>query len=127
MKNNKLKDLIVAYRDNGLSYKEVAEKTDTTEQFCRTVCSRAHRKRNDNQYQDDGTCRYCGNPLSYTNGAKPKQFCDDKCRSDFYNRVKMQKTYILTCETCRQKFASHGNANKRFCSKECLRAARRKE
>ncbi|MBR3017273.1 MAG: sigma-70 family RNA polymerase sigma factor [Clostridia bacterium] len=119
------KDLIVAYREEGLSYREIADKTGATEQFCRTVCSRANRKQKDN-IPVTGMCRYCGKQLTHTDGAKKKQFCSDECRSAFHNREKMRKSFIRVCEHCGQEFVSFGYPKKRYCSRECRTKAERR-
>ena len=112
------KDLIVAYREEGLSYREIAGKTGASEQFCRTVCSRANRKQKADT-PPAGMCRFCGKKLIRTDGAKKKQFCSDQCRTAYHNREKMRKGYIRTCEYCGKEFVSFGYPTKRFCSREC--------
>ena len=119
------KDLIIAYREAGLSYREIAEKTQTSEEYCRTIWSRTNRD-NDSSAHDDGLCRYCGQPLIFTEKAKKKQFCSDQCRNDFHNREKMRKPYIRTCEYCKTEFVAYGYPKKRFCSRECQTLATRK-
>jgi len=120
------KELIIAYRDAGLSYKEIAEKTGTSDQFCRTVCSRASHKREQPSYCE-GICRYCGKELTHTPGSKKKQFCDDKCRTAFYNREKQHRAYVRTCEYCGNEFVSYGYPKKRYCSRDCRTLAERRE
>ena len=120
------KDLIVAYREEGLSYREIADKTGTSEQFCRTVCSRASRKKQQSRPEPEmGLCRECGKLLVNLPGHKPKQFCSDDCRNRFHNWEKMHKPYILTCEHCHNEFVAYGYPKKRFCSRECQNAARK--
>lgn len=120
------KDMIIAYRKEGLSYREIAEKTSTSVQFCYTVCSRANQKQKANT-PPTGMCRYCGKQLFYTNGAKKKQFCSDSCRTAYHNQEKMRKSYIRTCEYCKKEFVSFGYPKKRFCSRECRTKAERRE
>lgn len=120
------KDLIIAYRDKGLSYREIAEKTHTSEQFCRTVWSRANRAKEERE-PEMGLCLYCGHVLVNLPGAKPKRFCCDKCRNDYHNKIKSHKAYIRTCENCRNEFVAYGYPKKRFCSRKCRTLAERKE
>ena len=120
------KDLIVAYREEGLTYREIADKTGATEQFCRTVCSRANRKHKADT-PATGLCRFCGKQLPRTDGARKKQFCSDECRTAYHNREKMRKGYIRTCEHCGIAFVSFGYPKKRFCSRECRTEAERRD
>ena len=118
------KDLIVAYREEGLSYREIAGKTGASEQFCRTVCSRASRKKL-GDVPPVGMCRFCGKQLVYTEKAKKRHFCSDQCRNSYYNREKKHKSYIRDCECCGKEFVSFGYPKKRFCSRECRTIAER--
>ncbi len=120
------KDLIIAYREEGLSYQEIAEKTHTSIDYCRTVWSRANHAKKQHKNPDMGLCRYCGKLLVNLPGAKPKQFCSDKCRNDYHNHEKMRKAYILNCKYCGNEFVSIGYPKKLYCSHDCLVAAARK-
>ena len=119
------KDLIVAYHEEGMTYREIAGKVGVSEPFCRTVCSRAN-QRYKADTPPDGMCRYCGRQLFYTNGAKKKQFCSGNCRTAYHNQEKMRKSYIRTCEHCGKEFVSFGYPTKRFCSRECRTEAERR-
>ena len=118
-KNLQLKELILAYRDEGLSYKEISERANVTGEYARSVCSRAHRKKKQTDKTIDGICRFCGKHLTYTLGARKKEFCSDKCRSDYHNQERQHKPYVCTCEHCGKEFVSYGYSNKQFCSREC--------
>ena len=120
------KDLIVAYRNEGLSYHEIAEKVGVSEQFCRTVCSRANRKKQHSKPEPAmGLCPECGKLLVNLPGHKPKKYCSDACRYKAHNWEKMHKPYIRTCEVCQREFVAYGYPNKRFCSRECQNIARK--
>ena len=120
MAKTDLKDRIVVYRNNGLSYNEIADKLGVTSEYARTVCSRANRASNaDNRLQSDGFCKQCGRPLDMTGDHRNRLFCDDKCRSEFHNHRILHTPYICDCEFCGREFVSYGNPKKRFCSREC--------
>ncbi len=122
------KDLIIAYREEGLSYQEIAEKTHTSEEYCRTIWSRANRRHTGNPADSvNKNCRYCGKQLALIPGAKGKHFCSDECRTRFHNQQKKRKCYLRVCEQCGNEFVAFGNKKKRFCSRECQTAASRKE
>lgn len=63
------KELIIAYREQGRSYKEIAVLTGQTEGYCRTVWSRAKR---DKKTFADHQCQYCGRELIMTKGASAR-------------------------------------------------------
>lgn len=121
------KDLIIALRDEGLSYREIAEKAHTSIEYARTVYSRSVRRANQKATKQSGTCRFCGEPLVFTEGAKKKQFCNDHCRNGFYNRKNLRKPYVRICKFCGQEFISYGYPRKQFCSQDCRTASARKK
>ncbi len=122
------KDLIIAYREEGLSYQEIADKTHTSVDYCRTIWSRANRQYKGNPADFvNKICRYCGKQLILTPGAKGKQFCSDVCRTGFQNQQKKRKCYLRICEYCKKEFVAFGNRKKRFCCRDCQTAASRKE
>lgn len=127
MAKTDLKDLIVAYRSQGLQYKEIAAKLGVDVEYARSVYSRAVRTLNteDSPYSDN-TCKRCGKPLQHTEGKKKKQFCCSECRDHYFNEQKRRKPYVLVCEHCGNEFVAYGNPTKRFCSRECRTLAGRK-
>lgn len=117
------KDLILALRKQGASYKDIATRLGVLETYARTICSRANRKQ---ETYPAGQCKECGAELSYIAGSKPKQFCSDACRYKWNNRLKQCRPYICYCEQCGAEFVSYGFPGKRFCSRECQTMARLK-
>lgn len=116
------KEMIVAMRNAGMSYTDIARFAGVTETNARNIYSRAIRKTTVNS---EGTCRFCGLPLTYTDGAKKKQFCSDKCRFSWHNQQSMKRPYIRTCEQCGVEFVSIGYPKKRYCSRNCRTLAER--
>lgn len=121
------KELVLLLREEGLSYQDIAKQTGFTSDYARTICSREHRKKEPKDKLIEGVCRFCGQRLTYTPGAKKKQFCSSKCRSDFHNEKNLHRPYIRICEQCGERFISYGYPKKRFCSRECQTAAMREK
>lgn len=117
------KEIILALREQGMSYKDIALRLDVQESYARTICSRANKTQS---VDTAGFCKECRAELVHVDGAKPKQFCSDACRYKWHNRLKVRKPYICYCEECGAEFISHGYPGKRFCSHECQTQARRK-
>lgn len=118
------KELIIALRDQGMHYNDIARIAKVSEAFARTVYSRANRSRKPIVNNDD-LCRCCGAKLIHLRGKKKKLFCSEKCRYDWHNQQKKHKPYERICEYCGKEFVSIGYPNKRFCSRECNTMARR--
>lgn len=121
MAKTELKDLIIAYRREGLSYNEIAKKTGVSSEYARTVFSRANRKvQKDDQLRPSGFCKHCGKPLSMAGNKRSRLFCDNKCRSEYHNHKNLHTPFICVCDYCGHEFVAYGNPNKRFCSRTCL-------
>ena len=118
-KNMQTKDLVLALHEEGLSYKEISNRAGVSNEYARTICSRERRKRKHSDKTIEGICRFCGKKLTYTLGAKKKEFCNDKCRSDYHNERNAHKPYLRVCEYCGRDFVSYGYPKKRFCNREC--------
>ena len=128
MAKTDLKDRIVAYRNDGLSYNEIANKLGVTSEYARTVYSRANRApRNNERLKPNGFCIHCGKPLDITGEKRNRLFCDDQCRSEFHNQKILHTPFICICEYCGHEFVAYGNPNKHFCSRECQTLAGRKK
>ena len=126
-KDTRERDLILAYREQGMPYREIAERTGRTEQYLRTVCSKAKRKQAQKPLSPVGFCKNCGAELVNVSGTKPRQFCCDRCRYDYKNQQNQRKAYIRVCEHCGLEFVSFGYPKKRFCCRDCQTQAARKE
>lgn len=127
MAKTELKNLIIAYRSQGLSYNEIAEKLLVTSEYARTVFSRSSRKRTkDVVINPSGSCKFCGKPVQSITGKKERFFCCPECRDKYHNQLKSRKPYVLVCEYCGNEFVAYGNPVKCFCSRECQTLARRK-
>ena len=118
------KMLIQIYRENGMSYKKIA---DTLSVSINTV------KRNGLggvrttvTVTDEvmvKACECCGKPVSQNPGRKQKRFCSDSCRNQWWNThlkdVNRKANYECVCECCGKTFSSYGNKNRKYCSHSC--------
>ena len=72
-------------------------------------------------------CKQCGKRLEQTTKAKPKTFCCDKCRFDWWNinrdKAKRKPIHQLACACCGTVFNSH-DINRKYCRHACYIAAR---
>jgi hypothetical protein len=73
--------------------------------------------------QKNITCRQCRKPLKQGSKGKPKKFCSEPCRREWWkaNADKLSKKafYILTCESCGAEFESYGNKSRKYCCHSC--------
>ena len=75
-------------------------------------------------------CKKCGSTLIQTTGHRPRLFCSDYCRREWWkahkDERKLKAYYTCTCSCCNKSFISYGNKNRKYCSWECY-ANKRKE
>jgi DNA-directed RNA polymerase specialized sigma subunit, sigma24 homolog len=95
---DKQKQAIRDMRGHEFSYRRIADALgltyNTVKSFCyrnNIGCSSQPARFGDNRE----LCKYCGKLLSRTKGAKPKTFCNDKCRYSWWNKNRKYTTKTL--------------------------------
>ncbi len=125
-----LRTQIVNLQYAGHGYKHIATVTgipqSTIKRFCRDnpVSAKDIADRN-------GVCRHCGAKLVPTPHKKVKRYCSDKCRMAYWHQhpdeLNRKAFYHLSCRHCGKPFVSYGNEHRKYCSRACYGATRRKE
>ena len=122
------KMLIQIYRENGMSYKKIADTLSVSINTVKTFCKRngLGGVRTTVTVTDEvmvKACECCGKPVSQNPGRKQKRFCSDSCRNQWWNtHLKDQNrkaNYECVCECCGKTFSSYGNKNRKYCSHSC--------
>ena len=130
----KQKQQIAALRGRGDSYMKIAAAlgipVNTVQSYCRrnglgACCTIPRPEAGDVA----DVCPNCGRLLIHTPGSKRRRFCSDKCRSAWWKAhpeaLNRKAIYHFICPKCGKAFESYGNDHRKYCSKECLAAARR--
>ncbi len=129
------KDTIQKMRSEGYSYSEIANALTISVNTIKSFCQRnkikapepAIQAKND-ESKDIALCKCCGKNLVQIPKQKPKKFCTDKCRLDWWNKnkdkVNKQAIYKKTCIYCNKEFESYGNSKRKYCSHACYIEAR---
>ena len=117
-------------QQQGLGYKRIAALTSRPVNTVKAYCRR-HKVDTPTVEEPQAFCRGCGKPIHRIPQAKPRQFCSDVCRMRFWNshrdEVKHKTIYSFRCPSCGREFQSIGNPNRKYCSRECVANARRKD
>jgi endogenous inhibitor of DNA gyrase (YacG/DUF329 family) len=118
--NDNEKRTIQNLRSLGKTYRQIADYTDLSENTVKSYC-----RRND---VSKGLCKNCLKTLVSEIKRKPKIFCGDRCRREWWrvNRDQLNKkaVYHFTCANCARPFVSYGNRNRKFCSRGCYMSHR---
>jgi endogenous inhibitor of DNA gyrase (YacG/DUF329 family) len=124
---------IAELRIGGMSFREIAAKLKIPESTVKTYCWR-HKIQPSATAQkiallDDSVhCPECGAVIHNDLLKKPKKFCCDKCRLDWWNkhREKMAKVKVETvkCAYCGKEFEKYPDSKRKYCCHPCYINAR---
>lgn len=124
---------IVEMRKKGIGYKNIASVVGLSRDIVRNYCkyhnltgySNALVKNVQERMKNGEACMYCGGELNRMQTGRPKKFCSDKCRRDWWKmhpealKRSEAATYKLVCTHCGTTFISYGNKNRKYCCHDC--------
>jgi endogenous inhibitor of DNA gyrase (YacG/DUF329 family) len=122
------KEQVARHRNNGLAYSEISKVLDVSVNTIKSYCRRnglADKKEPAKEdFNEQNThCKQCGKALIQVLRGKPKKFCSEKCRRDWWQENQDQQTgkayYTIKCDGCGVTFESYGNRDRKFCSHAC--------
>ena len=113
------KNVILTMRQQGSSYRKIAERLMMSPNTVKTICRRSNMKPAQPTMSTRGICKNCGAPLPPNVSGRRRIFCSDKCRYAWWNRTRCKQPYRLTCYHCGKEFISYGNRKRKFCGREC--------
>ena len=125
-------------REQGVGYRSIGVMVglsrDVVRNFCKTRglsgLGSVLTKNIQEQVMLGKACLYCGKGIEQPRTGRPKKFCSDKCRREWWlshpEKIKKKESafYPMTCNRCGRSFLSYGNATRKYCSHECYIRAR---
>ena len=127
------KEDVITMRKKGCSYGEIAKMLGISRNTVKTFCTRKGIKVGMDDQPVDETpgfkkCVNCGRPVLQTPGRKEKRFCNDTCRTKWWNShlhlVKRKAFYNFICPACGKPFTAYGARDRKYCSQNCYIATR---
>lgn len=120
------KEQIIAMRLQGAGYVKIGQALGISHNTVRSFCRR--NGLDGNTGKNAIRCQQCGKPIKIIPKQKPRKFCSDRCRANWWNnhrdQVKQKAFYHFTCSTCGREFTAYGNAHRKYCSHKCYIADR---
>ena len=117
------KQRISELRGAGATYATIAMELGLSENTVKSYCRRNNAVRKN-------ACPMCNKPLEHLPQKKQKRFCSDKCRLAWWAKnpdsLNRRAIYNFACLHCNKNFTAYGNAKRKYCSRTCSAAARRR-
>ena len=108
-------------RQDGCGYKKIAQalglSVDAVKYFCRK-----------HKTVDVPVCLSCGKSLVQVPKRKPRKFCSNECRENWWNKNRNKGNKptgeIVRCVHCGKEFSAYKRENRKYCSHACYVAER---
>ena len=125
-------------REQGIGYRSIALTVGLSRDIVRNFCKSrglsgygsALTKNIREQVMLGKACLYCGKEMKQPDTGRPKKFCSDKCRREWWighpERINRKESamYPAVCVRCGKEFLSYGNRKRKYCSHDCYIKAR---
>lgn len=112
-------NIIIKRREKGDSVSSIAKdlglNINTVKSFC-------YRKKIKVKVSGEILCSYCGKRLPEHTIGRPRRFCSDICRKDYWNNQSKEYKTEHTCPTCGKTF--NARKKRKYCSHHCYIKAR---
>ena len=123
---NEEKSQIISLRSSGVGYIKISQMLGVSNNTVRSFCRRNGLSGNSDESKT--SCKQCGKQIRLIRGRKPRKFCSDRCRQEWWNshmhEVKHREVYQYICQHCGKPFSAYGNKNRKYCSRACYIADR---
>ena len=120
-------------REQGIGYRSIALTVGLSRDIVRNFCKSrglsgygsALTKNIQEQVMLGKACLYCGKEMKQLDTGRPKKFCSDKCRREWWKghpeRINRKESamYPAVCVRCGKEFLSYGNRKRKYCSHDC--------
>lgn len=120
---------IIDLQAQGLGYRKISAITGISANTVKTYCRR-HKEEALPSAECNAFCRGCGRPIYRAPQHRPRLYCSDSCRMQYWNshrdQVRHKNTFTFVCPFCGKAFQSPGNPNRKYCSRICADSAKRK-
>jgi predicted transcriptional regulator len=129
------KERIAAFRSHGESYAKIADALGISKNTVQSYCRRNNLGGDSSTVVEKETekesrsfCKQCSVELIQQPGKKPRKFCSDACRAEWWKthpeQLEKKAVYTFKCVHCGNDFTAYGNDNRKYCSHECYVADR---
>ena len=123
-------------RLKGMGYRAIAEALGLSRDIVRNHCKAkgmggyvaATVKNLQEREVQNGICLCCGEEISQQGNGRPRKFCSEKCRRQWWKthpeEGNRKAVYTQVCARCGKEFTAYGNSHRKYCSHDCYIRAR---
>ena len=127
---NEQKSTIESLRTSGQTFTAIADALGLSLNTVKSYCRRKADAPAQIESEYGVRCKQCGKPLDYKGDGKPRKFCSDRCRNEWWkkhpNDIHRKAFYSKTCAHCGKAYTVYGRPDSKFCSHACSSQHRRR-
>ena len=112
------KTLILYYREQHMTYRQIGEKLGLSPDTVKTFCRRNGAQAGKTAQSAECRCRNCGAPVHPLPGRRERLFCSPACRTAYWRKHNLLGKDPRYCAGC-GALLTGGSASKKYCSHAC--------
>ena len=112
------KILILHYREQHMTYRQIGEKLGLSPDTVKTFCRRNTPREDRTEASASSQCRNCGAPVHPLPGRRERLFCSPACRTAYWRKHNLLGKDPRYCAGC-GALLTGGSASRKYCSHAC--------
>lgn len=112
------KTLILYYREQHMTYRQIGEKLGLSPDTVKTFCRRNTPQEDRTEASASSQCRNCGAPVHLLPGRRERLFCSPACRTAYWRKHNLLGKDPRYCAGC-GALLTGGSASRKYCSHAC--------
>lgn len=112
------KTLILYYREQHMTYRQIGEKLGLSPDTVKTFCRRNTPQEDRTETSASSQCRNCGAPVHLLPGRRERLFCSPACRTAYWRKHNLLGKDPQHCAGC-GALLTGGSVSRKYCSHAC--------
>ena len=112
------KTLILYYREQHMTYRQIGEKLGLSPDTVKTFCRRNGAQAGKTAQSAECRCRNCGAPVHPLPGRRERLFCSPACRTAYWRKHNLLGKDPQHCAGC-GALLTGGSSSRKYCSHAC--------
>ena len=112
------KTLILYYREQHMTYRQIGEKLGLSPDTVKTFCRRNGAQTGKTAQSAECRCRNCGAPVHPLPGRRERLFCSPACRTAYWRKHNLLGKDPRYCAGC-GALLTGGSVSRKYCSHAC--------